>query len=586
MANSLGFLNKPAPTKPATSSAAYNPLSSANAGSKPAPKAFLDKSNPWAVGGAPAPKPQPAPARTPAKKTPTPTPQRQDIPSRGYNYTDASYTGATPQQRAREVDQAQMAAQATRQRREREAQQAQAAAQPQAAAYRPPANQAPLGAIQPQAYLQPVAAAAQLAQEAWEPATQAVQGFMSPLMRRLNSWMTASGQGGDPYLRQQQGVQSGQPMPPTPTPQPYDDAFMRQQRGVQPGQPMPPTPTPANYDDAFMRQQRGVAQPPAPAWSMPVFSLPGMPALQPAQPQLVNAPTPEGARAAANAAQPQGQAPAAPKAPAPAQPATLQYAPEGTRLYYGYAIPPGELQVPGFRDYPKWTALGAQAFVSDNVVAAREGYRRRQAGLEHRPWSSYTDAEKYQLRFGVMPTGPQMMMDNRRALELQAAARAQTERLNAEYWAKYGERPLGGRTYLDEAWERNPVPMIQMNPSGAVGAAAPAAQAPQATQNNQGGVWQPQAPQKEIRLPQAPAGVIDNTLRLQTINPDMGAVQASNVQMITGEILKRWRPDINPDNMSINDISLLLLSNSTAPPAGQEEQFYYDMEWVKALRGE
>jgi hypothetical protein len=99
-------------------------------------------------------------------------------------------------------------------------------------------------------------------------------------------------------------------------------------------------------------------------------------------------------------------------------------------------------------------------------------------------------------------------------------------------------------------------------------------------------VWQPQAPQKEIRLPQAPAGVIDNTLRLQTINPDMGAVQASNVQMITGEILKRWRPDINPDNMSINDISLLLLSNSTAPPAGQEEQFYYDMEWVKALRGE
>ncbi len=43
-----------------------------------------------------------------------PSAARADVPSRGYNYTDASYTGATPQARAREVDQAQMAAQATR----------------------------------------------------------------------------------------------------------------------------------------------------------------------------------------------------------------------------------------------------------------------------------------------------------------------------------------------------------------------------------------------------------------------------------------------------------------------------------------
>ncbi len=80
---------------------------------------------PYAVGGQP---PSYAVAPAVASKPPKPTATqprtiratrrrlsvRTNIPSRGYNYTDASYTGATPQMRAREVDQAQMAAQVTR----------------------------------------------------------------------------------------------------------------------------------------------------------------------------------------------------------------------------------------------------------------------------------------------------------------------------------------------------------------------------------------------------------------------------------------------------------------------------------------
>ncbi len=72
----------------ATSSAAYDPLSSANTGRRYTP---------------------PTPPEPPA------APPRLDIPSRGYNFTDGSYTGATPQQRSQEIDWAQMAAQATAQ---------------------------------------------------------------------------------------------------------------------------------------------------------------------------------------------------------------------------------------------------------------------------------------------------------------------------------------------------------------------------------------------------------------------------------------------------------------------------------------
>lgn len=77
----------------ATSSQAYDPLSSANTGSR-----YPSTSS----GTAAQPEP---PAAT----------QRLDIPSRGYNFTDASYTGATPAQRSQEIDWAQMAAQATAQ---------------------------------------------------------------------------------------------------------------------------------------------------------------------------------------------------------------------------------------------------------------------------------------------------------------------------------------------------------------------------------------------------------------------------------------------------------------------------------------
>ncbi len=64
------------------------------------------------AGGIPAPKPGAAP-RTSRRLIEV---FESDIPSRGYNYTDGSYTGATPYQRAWELDQAQMNAQQAGQR--------------------------------------------------------------------------------------------------------------------------------------------------------------------------------------------------------------------------------------------------------------------------------------------------------------------------------------------------------------------------------------------------------------------------------------------------------------------------------------
>ncbi|MBP8291151.1 MAG: hypothetical protein KAX65_00170 [Caldilineaceae bacterium] len=149
----------PRPKTSATSSAAYDPLSSANTGKPvarkvgatiaPAPEEIVRQRRP-----APAPVAPPKPSiptvtarpsattsqaydplssantgrryTPPAPPEPPAAPPRLDIPSRGYSFTDGSYTGATPQQRAQEIDWAQMAAQATAQanaqRRQAEAQ--------------------------------------------------------------------------------------------------------------------------------------------------------------------------------------------------------------------------------------------------------------------------------------------------------------------------------------------------------------------------------------------------------------------------------------------------------------------------------
>ncbi len=624
MSNSLNFLNRP-PTPAKTYGPQPKPGASTGSATAAAPKAaFLDKANPWAVGsagsptagskGAPAqpaynPLPQnttPAKAKTPARSTPTP--QRAAVPSRGYNYTDASYTGATPQQRAREIDQAEMNAQATRQRRERERARAQPAAPaPLQVAARPPA---PMAIIEPAALTQTAANAAQLAQAAVGPALQAAQGFVSPLMRRLNSWMLGSGQGGDPYLAQQQG---GYPTTPATPQAEYVDPFLAQQRSG-----YPPQPTPAATEEItnpYLRQQRGLPplQPAynplaglfAPQQAAPVpGAQPGIAPtaeqvqtarlaqqqadaarfnvapdqIQAAQQRAANAPTPEAARAAANAAQAGTNAPQTPiKQPAP---------PKGQQpepLFYGYTAPGplvvdrrdriranlqgGEL-MPRVSNPWAYTAIGMQALTPDRVLASERA---------DRPWSSLTDAEKYYRRFGVMPTGPQMIPNTDKVDAIVEQRDAQHERLIAEYIAKYGKYPPWGYEGAPRTSEAGP---IQHGPSGQVARqAAPAAgQAPAGPAATAGTASQ--------QILQPPPGGINNTLELQKINPqgfetDTPTITRGNALTLAQQIGQRYMPGIDFRNMTPDQIAALLLNYSA--PAAQDAQYRYDLWYLTQL---
>ncbi|MBP8293528.1 MAG: hypothetical protein KAX65_12205, partial [Caldilineaceae bacterium] len=153
MSNSLSFLNKPTPAK------TYGPQPKPTT---PAPKpAFLDKSDPWAVGGGTPT----VSAKTPAKKTAS---KRADIPSTGYNYTESSTASGKPAYvRKQEIDQAEMNAQATRQRKARPA----PAAPPKPAIptvqARPMQSNLPLGVIDPGAWV-PTQAVADLAKAGWQ----------------------------------------------------------------------------------------------------------------------------------------------------------------------------------------------------------------------------------------------------------------------------------------------------------------------------------------------------------------------------------------------------------------------------------
>ncbi|MBP8291607.1 MAG: hypothetical protein KAX65_02470, partial [Caldilineaceae bacterium] len=442
-ANSLNFLNKP--TSPAKTIGPQPKPSTA------APKsAFLDRSNPWAVGkGAPAqPAYNPLPQNKPAPKTQTPA--RAAIPSRGYNYTDGSYTGATPQARAREVDQAQMAAQATRQRREREAQaaaaQAQAAPKPvkvQAREFAQPVDPA-YPFPRPPDFSDPAQAAAFAPQTA-APRPKSLE------QRAAEAWIKfVSGYNPLP------GNQPAQPQAPAAQPQQRTAGTSTAYQLDAP--PTVATPPPSTSPSASSGQRSGTATPPAPT---------------------------------------------------PAAPGTNVPTATGQPLFYGYAAP-GPLTVertaplqggqmrPWMTDRPQYTPMGVRAMLSDSSLAAEDTYRQRDAagGSQtnlsapgvYRPWSALTDAEKYQRRFGVMPQGAQMVPDNSTGVAAQAASTAQRERLIKEYWQKYA--PILG--WVDPPlWQYEGAPRmgtepIQRGPAlrqaqGPAGAAAPAKAATQAT---------------------------------------------------------------------------------------------------------
>lgn len=589
MANSLGFLNKPTAAK-----------STIGPKPKPASKSpFLDTSDPWRVGGntlaqtrAPAAnstrtrastvqttRSQASPVKatstrtrastagTSAKQTVTrsakpattqATTQRVAIPSRGYNYTDASYTGQTPQARAREVDQATMSGQAAGQRRA-----AQAAAQPQPAPIPvvAPRAPAPMALIRPDALTQTAANAGQLMQQAWGPAVQAGQRAISPAMRALNSWIQTMG--GAP------GTNYGLPIDVTAPPQYASPDTM----------PIDVT-APPQYQPKLQAAQQAARGTQSDTWTVGWRPPGSAPAAEqaPVTPATQRSPT--------------GQA--APAAQTPAPQTTTE------ELFYGWPAPGpirGDFGLPPSQSF---TEIGIRAQLPDTRIAGEDARRQRStAGWtrdQYRPWDSLTDAEKYQARFGVMPTGPQMVPDYSAANAALARSEAQHDRLLDEFWDRYRnyyswvESPLWAR---QPDFPRPGEGPIQEGPSGAAGTAAPVQRsAPLSTQDNQGGVWQPQAESKPIELPPAPDGGIDNARRLQEINPEIfkGTVTVEaaerDIKMVVREILQRWRPDINTAGMSMADMYLLLLSDSTEPSDDQAEQFAYDMDFVKALRGE
>lgn len=559
MSNSLNFLNKPTATpKPAP----YGPQPKP---STAAPKAaFLDRSNPWAVGGGTPTASAKTPARQPAPRTqtPAPTPQRAAIPSRGYNYTDASNTGATPQQRAREVDQAQMAAQATRQRREREQAQAQAA---QAQTIAP---------VQARGYVDPYLA-------------QQQRGFPTPQptpQPRI-----------DPYLAQQQGLAQPTPAPASPwqmAPSPEQLMAMRPM-----GQPTPaPAPAqpwqmaPTAEQAMAVRPQPAPGQPAAPivptnAWLLDGIQ-PGQPAAPaarqnaPAQPSYnplpqgtgTNVPTAPGtpnAPAAGNAAQPQARGP-----------------------FYGYA-PPGPLTAPrtvetqrGQRmpyymtDRPNVSGWGQRALMTDEALAVEDARRQRdaagsfgalQASGRYRPWSSYSPAEKYYLRYGVMPEGAQLAPDTSGA-EALAANEAQNQRLYDEYWDRYGNVIRGRR------WYGGTRPGQEQTMYGSEMAAAMQGRAQPA------GTQAAPATTTTAATPAQAAQIAKNNQIVMQINPQAATtgVTDEDANAAAREIVKRYMPDKDVSTLTLAEIGAILAMSYTPPP-GLEQQFGYDMDWLTQL---
>ena len=564
--SSLRFLDKPA-TKPI--------------GPQPKPKsAFLDPVNPWAVGGG-TPPARPAPPKTPAPARSTPPPQRAAVPSRGYNYTESDTASGKPAYvRRQEIDNAQMAAQATQQRRPRPAPTPAPVKPVLTVTARPLQNQlanagdddeaqrmAVRNAAPPRPQPQPETPVTPAPPDAWDVARTvwgAMYRYPNPLwtlgysMDALTLFLEGTAEAWNASTPPANNLAT-RATPQQPTPQAAT--------GYQ------PTPAQPAYKPASATNGRPpVAPPTAPVTNAAPWQM--APTAEQAMPVRSMQPAP------ANTATPGANVPAPlPPTTTPTTPATTQATASGP--FYGYA-PPGPLTAartvqtqrgqltPYMTDRPQYTGWGQRALLSDGALAVEDARRQRdqagsfsalQASGRFRPWSSYSPAEKYYLRYGVMPEGAQLAPDTS-GVEALAANEAQNQRLYDEYWDRYGNVIRGRR------WYGGTRPGQEQTMYGSEMAAAMQQRV------------QP-AGTPTIAEPAQVAQIARNNQMLLQVNPQAATtgVRAQDANAVAREIAKRYMPDKDVSTLTLAEIGALLAMSYTPPP-GLARQYGYDMEWL------
>lgn len=328
-------------------------LTTAAQGPQPKPqtsaRGFLDLSNPWAVPGVTAGAPaRPSASSGTTAKTPakTTTKPKADIPTRGYNYTESSTASGQPAAvRQREVDQATMSGQAAGQRR------AAAKAQPEPEPVRPVASAAPTANGLPLGLIVP-------------PTSYMIPAVTSMAQRALNRWVSAMG--GQPVFDEPTSA----PTPATKT-APTATAGRPEARALQ---------LASNWwQDATTVQPQAQTSP---------LATPAAPGTAPTATTTATAP----------ATSDTTPAPAAP----PAAPPTVD-----RRAAVQGNLQPGQVE-PWVNSRPVYTATGMRALLPENVLAAEDARRQREAAGgwnalmasgQYRPWTTLSTAEKQQRRF-------------------------------------------------------------------------------------------------------------------------------------------------------------------------------------------
>lgn len=220
-------------------------------------------------------------------------------------------------------------------------------------------------------------------------------------------------------------------------------------------------------------------------------------------------------------------------------------------------------------DRPNYSGWGQRALLSDEALAVEDARRQRDAAGSFgalqlsgrfRPWSSYSAAEKYQIRYGIAPQGEQSPAPTS-GIEAMEASRQQTDRLKNEYKATYGRYPKWDN-YAYRRPDQLPGAIAQGQstaPAAPVTATAPTepAQAAQIAKNNQ---------------------------MILTINPQAATtgVTDQDANTVAREIAKRYLPDKDVSTLTLADIGAILAMSYTPPP-GLEQQFGYDMDWLTQL---
>lgn len=320
------------------------------------------------------------------------------------------------------------------------------------------------------------------------------------------------------------------------------------------------------------------AGPPAQPAYNPLANLPA-PA-QPSRPPGLwqMAPTAEQAMAMrpGSAGSPSTQAAPGTNVPAPTAPANQ---PQARGPFYGYA-PPGPMTVarnvalqpgqltPYMRSRPQYTNLGMRALMSDEALAIEDARRQRDAagGLValqssgmFRPWSSYSPAEKYYLRFGVMPQGDPLPPDTS-GIAAMEASRVQNERLKDAYYARHGYYPR---------WDNYAYRRPDQQP-GAIAAAA--------------GMAAPAATSSTFPVPVSAQAQVNNAALAQ-VNPAAvqngvitNAVTETDVSAVARQILQRYRPELPAESMNFIDILAILAQY--IPPQDRAQMYAEDAEWL------